>query len=173
MRKAFLFAFIATAAITLVSFTTISYAPSANQLQSSVKEKTGAIPFKSSSTETYTDLFYNDCSGEWVELTGTVTYDTHGVINGNKMSSVLHISEKDKGVGLTSGKQYTGSIERNDAYNVSFNGAVIFSIVENGVLATPGGGNNIKVRAEIKVTINANGDVTVERGSPWASIECQ
>jgi len=150
-----LFPLALTLAITLVSFTKVN--PTHHK-------KTSTIPFHDQISFEFEGDAWNDCTGEWIHLTGEIHFDVHGVINNNRISLGQHGNYQGfAGVGLSSGKHYAGSNVFNDDYNGNFSGSYTTVTVTSLKLNAPGGGNNLVLVGRVKTTVNANGDVTVSR----------
>jgi hypothetical protein len=73
------------------------------------------------------------------------------------------------GVGLTTGDVYRATGVTQD--QVTINGAGEFTFVNNFRIIGPGPGNNLLVHQTVHVTINANGDMTVDVDN--SSVECR
>jgi len=147
------FIFSLFAVIALSSFTT------------QTKPQAGPTPFREIFTDNYTFTFFNNCSGEEVEITGTETHEIFGVINDGKIRYNSKVTVNQRGLGLTSGKLYTGHAEDLFSEHISTNGALyVTNTLSKGILATAGGDNNIKFSYSFHVTVDANGNVTVLKG---------
>jgi hypothetical protein len=103
-------------------------------------------------------------AGEEIFVTGTyrvtyrVVYDNHGGYHAKFQS----VSKGLEGVGLTTGDKYQGK----DVYQSEWNGKVGFenTVVNKFMLVGQGPGNNVVYHYTYHITINANGEVTAERG---------
>jgi hypothetical protein len=125
---------------------------------------TQAISFNDQSTFDIDGDSWNACTGEWIHLTGEIHFTVHGVINNNRITMVQHGNYQGlTGVGLTSGKHYTGSNVFNDVYSGNFTGSYTAVTITSLRLNGPGGGNNLTLVGRVKTTVNANGAVTVSR----------
>lgn len=86
-------------------------------------------PEHRSSTETvpYDSRVYNECTSEWVHLTGLVTYRVKEMLSDNKYFILYQINLKQvRGVGETSGALYKGGGIIKDRVNaVNENGHVV------------------------------------------------
>ena len=121
-------------------------------------------PIKVDIPVSFTTTINNPCTGELVTLTETGEINLRGVINDNRVNISEHVSIQLNGVGQTSGATYVGHISKNVTQNISLiNGELEFNVVINVNLNTSGGGNNIKETITFHVTVNANGDVTINR----------
>jgi hypothetical protein len=149
--KKLLFALFLIAAATLTySFT---MAPKA-QLNSQAQ----ATPIHFDDSYEFTQVFFNECTGELVELNATGEFSVRGSMNNNRFNITVHTMEKYEG------ENHRGSIMINEVQNGSLtNGQFVASFNANGILTTPGGGNNIKFSQTFHLTVNANGEVSVVR----------
>jgi len=154
MKRNFsLFALIS--AITLVSFT----GPGLTK-----NKKLSVTPFNEQSSFEIDGESWNDCTGEWMHLTGQIHFNIHGVINNNRISMVQHSNYQAlSGIGLTSGKHYAGSGSFNYIGNGNFSGSYTVLTTSSVRLSASQGGNNLVFTMRVKTTVNANGDVTVSR----------
>ena len=141
-----------------------------------------APPAARASAETATTISYvptsatafvpcaNGGAGEIVELSGTLHRVTHVTETGNGTVHIkLHENLQDvSGTGLTTGDTYRGA--------GSFNGEVtlgpgqVRTIENQFLLIGPGPDNNFTVRSLRHLTVNANGEVTVQ--TVVTSMEC-
>lgn len=142
--------------------------------------KKGSPEFASKSLTTLnTALPYNDqqdfdmttlgiqatgCNGEQLQVVGGIYHlDLHGVISGNNFSAVEHVNAQNfKLVGMSTGTTYTGAVSYNQAFNASFtDGKFINKQTQSTILTTAGGKNNLLVKIDVHVTLNAQGALTV------------
>ena len=103
------------------------------------------------------------CSGESLQVvSGIYHLDLHGSINKNTFSAVEHANAQNfKLVGTASGTIYTGSATYNQSYNSTFtNGKFVTKETGSILLATPGRKNNLMVKMDVHITLNANGVLT-------------
>jgi hypothetical protein len=150
MKKIFLVLLLVAAATVTYSFTLAPAAPSTKLAQ--------ATPIVFDDSYSFTDVFFNECSGEVVELDGTGEFSVRGVMNNNRFNITFHTVEKYVG------ENYTGTILLNETQTGSLtNGQFTASFKRSGILATPGGGNNIKFANTFHLTVNANGEVSIVR----------
>jgi hypothetical protein len=104
---------------------------------------------------------WNDCTGEWVHISGQIHFTVHGMINGNRTSMVQHGNCQGlSGVELSSHKHYAGSNVFNDIYNGNFAGSYTAISSSSVRLNASGNDNNLTVVVRTKTTVNGNGDVT-------------
>jgi hypothetical protein len=150
MQKCRLIAALA-AAITLASFGALA-APSLGGVQSNVRFPIG-------------DTIYDPCTGEIVDLAGTAHTVLELTLGDNRGSLMFHSNAHESGVGETSGASYTLLENFSDHIEGSFvNGQFTQTTVARNLrLVTAGGGNNLfEFDDTFHVTVNANGDVSVE-----------
>ena len=118
-----------------------------------------ATPIQFDDEYSFTNTYFNECTSEMMELTADVSYSVRGVISNNRVNLTFHTLEKYDGDG------YTGIIQVRQSENGSLiNGQFVGKFIATGILTTAGRGNNIKFSDTFHVTVNANGEVTVERG---------
>ena len=153
-------------------FLTIALASFTN-LVSEKQEKFPAVPFNDQSNFIIESDSWSDCTGEWVHVTGNIHIDVHGVMSGNRINFVQHISYQGlSGIGQSSGKHYSGSGVFNSVYNGKFDGSSYTTISSSSVkLSTAGGSNNLVFTSKGKTTVNANGDVILNKFDD--SMTCQ
>jgi len=123
------------------------------------------IPFNEQSGFSLESEAWSECTGEWVHITGEVHINIHGVMNGNRINYGQHINYQGlSGEGQTSGRHYSGSGAINGVINGKFDGSFYTNISFSSIkLNTPGNDNNLVLTSKFKITVNANGDVTVSR----------
>ena len=94
-------------------------------------------------------------------------------VNGNKVAGKFHFQPQGSTlVGETTGDVYRATGVTQGTFSGSLkNGQYTETFVNNFRMIGPGPGNNILVHETFHITINANGDVTVERES--ISDECR
>ena len=94
-------------------------------------------------------------------------------VNGNKVSGKFHFQPQGSTlVGETTGDVYRATGVTQGSFNGSLtNGHYTETFVNNFRMIGPGPGNNLLIHETFHITINANGDVTVERES--LSDECK
>jgi hypothetical protein len=138
--------------ISIISFTNIGFTK---------PQKPPAITFNDQSSFDIDGDLWNDCTGEWVHITGQIHLSVHGMINGNRISLVQHGNCQGLlGVGLSSRKHYAGSNVFNDIYNANFTGSYTALTASSVKLNASGSDNNLVVIIRTKTTVNGNGDVT-------------
>lgn len=106
----------------------------------------------------------NQCSGETVTVTGTLSDDMHMVINGSTMNFSEHQQGQLKGIG-TLGNSYVTNLNENVTLNgIPFgNGSFIMEDITIFRMVSTGGTTNFTVRRNAHLTVNANGVVTVTK----------
>jgi hypothetical protein len=127
-------------------------APSQARVQSNVRFPIG-------------DTIYDPCTGEIVDLSGTVHTVLELTLGDNRGSLMFHSNAVETGIGETSGASYTLLATFSDHIEGSFvNGQFTqTTVIRNLRLVTAGGGNNLfEFDDTFHVTVNANGDVAVE-----------
>ena len=116
-------------------------------------------------------LLSNQCTGEDVNLTGTLTFWSDTDIKNGIAHIRIHTILDLSGVGGTSGNNYSFHSVQNFASNVKADGTSgEFNTVLNETFISQSGADNLRVHGSVHVTVNANGDVTVERTD--VDIEC-
>jgi hypothetical protein len=103
------------------------------------------------------------CNGEQLQVTGGIYHlDLHGVINKDNFSAVEHVNAQDfKLVGMATGTTYTGSVSYTQSFNETFtDGRFVTKTTQSILLSTPGGKNNVMVKMDVHLTLNANGTMT-------------
>ena len=124
----------------------------------------------------YSGVEYVPCanggSGEWVELSGTIHEVMSLTINGNNfMMKINYNTLGYSGVGLDTGDKYQATQVTNNLIKGSFvNGQYAENYLVTFKLVGPGKENNVLVHYNVHITINANGDITVQRDN--LSTEC-
>ncbi|HTK20820.1 MAG TPA: hypothetical protein VL442_14945 [Mucilaginibacter sp.] len=105
----------------------------------------------------------NSCAGEQLQVVGGIYHlDLHGTINKNNFSAVEHVNAQDfKLIGPATGTTYSGSVSYDQSFNSSFtDGKFITKTTQSILLSTPGGKNNVMVKMDVHLTLNANGTMT-------------
>ena len=108
------------------------------------------------------DVIVADCNGENVHVTGELI-ESFSVTTKNGLTHVsMHFRQHLDGVGLSSGETYTMNALFNEEEN--FKGSVFtFNITEHIGLISHGGSLNRNITFTTHITVNANGDVVVDR----------
>jgi hypothetical protein len=130
------------------------------------------------STEVINDDSYNydSCTAEWIQFTGEALFTFHFIVNDNRVTGVYHINiQHERGVGDISGGEYlykpAGGIVKDSFSGSLINGSFTYMVKFSVTFVAPGPGNNLVIDTPYKITINANGVITVEKGE--ASLTCQ
>jgi hypothetical protein len=112
------------------------------------------------------NVFYNACTGENVQLTGTTTVAVAQSLNKNTYHVDFHGIQRDAGVGQTSGATYIDNAETNSTTNGSITG-LSFEVngVLNGQLIGHGGVPNGYTKQSFHLTVNPDGTIIVNRDS--------
>lgn len=109
---------------------------------------------------------FNPCTGELVDFSGTAHVVLVLTTNDNHGSLMFHANDQAvSGVGQTTGARYTEIANFSDHIEGSFvNGQLSqTTVIRNLRWVTAGGGNNwLDFDETDHITINANGDVTVD-----------
>lgn len=111
--------------------------------------------------------------GENVNLTGWLHVVIHtSVSNSGILHAKTHFQPQNlSGTGETSGDSYRGVGVTQDNLSLHPEGfPVSFTLVNNFRMIGQGKGNNFQVHENVHVTVNANGDMTVDRSH--ARITC-
>ncbi len=100
---------------------------------------------------------------EVVDISGQFHPVIKGFVNANgNFHGMFHINAKGTGVGQTTGATYEWNDRLFDLTNIAPGGAQTFILNDNTRLIGHGQAVNQQFHIQIKVTINANGDVTVD-----------
>lgn len=101
---------------------------------------------------------------ETVDVAGTFHEVVQAFVGpGGKEHFRFHINANGTGVGQSSGARYQWSDRLFDVTNLSAAGAQTFTLNDKARLIGQGGAPNLDIATHIKVTINGQGDVTVDR----------
>jgi len=103
------------------------------------------------------------CAGEPLQVvSGVYHLDLHGTINKNNFLAVEHVNAQNfKLVGAATGTPYSGSVSYNQSFNSSFtDGKFSTKTTQSILLSTPGGKNNVMVKMDVHLNLNANGTMT-------------
>lgn len=100
-----------------------------------------------------------DCNGQPVVVSGTMHMVTHFTTNANG-GTHMHINTNWQDVSGTSGTT-TYRAQSNNHFNFNSNGSQTeFTTIDDVRLVSSGPTDNLKFRAHMHTTINANGEVT-------------
>ena len=101
---------------------------------------------------------------ETVALSGTFhEVEEFFVGPGGKEHLRFHLNAKGTGVGQTTGARYQWNDRLFDITNLAPVGAESFTLNDYARLIGQGGAVNTRVGVQVKITVNANGTVTVDR----------
>jgi hypothetical protein len=106
----------------------------------------------------------NGGAGETLDLQGNLHVLLTSTVNGNNVSGKFHFQPQGvSGTGLVTGDTYRATGVTQGTFKGSLqNGQFTETLVNNFRMIGPGPGNNLLVHDVFHITINANGDVTVE-----------
>jgi hypothetical protein len=117
-------------------------------------------------TERYTEPYeatITACNGEDVHLTGELHFVVHTTnANGASHSTMVLIPQGVVGVGAETGTQYRAVGGDREQYNFNGVAPVTYTNTDMYNLVSQGGNDNLLVYFTIHVTVNANGETTVE-----------
>ena len=129
--------------------------------------KAAALAFTDNFQFPYEFTIFIPCAnggvGEDVTFSGTLHALSHLTLNGNSFTFKSHFQPQGiKGIGAITGDEYnaTGVTQSTESGSL-INGSYTFSYVNNFKLIGPGPDNNFYDHDTFKVTVNANGTVTV------------
>jgi hypothetical protein len=118
-----------------------------------------AQTFTEISTVPISQVFFYECTGEEVAVTGEIHFVVHSTLDGNGGFHDLGPSSASlSGVGLTSGDHYEFIIANPGQRNET--GASEIGLVSHFNIIAPGSDNNQLGQFTSHVTIDANGNVT-------------
>lgn len=110
---------------------------------------------------------YNPCTGEWIQFRGEAQLIIDIRINNNHVSGTYHfnILHQETGVGATTGTVYhaVGGVVNQPFSGSLINGSFTGTVVYHVLMQAQGKTDNFEVTENLKLTINANGEVTVDR----------
>lgn len=115
----------------------------------------------------------NDGAGESVLVTGRLHVLTHVTEDGaGGLSTVVHFQPMGvAGEGLTTGDAYQGIGVTRTVTREAATYPVVVTVINRFGLVGAGSGNNLLVKETVHVTINANGETTVDTFK--GSVECR
>jgi hypothetical protein len=111
------------------------------------------------------DTIFDPCTGEVVDLDGAAHVVLDATVNDNHSAVTFHSNAVEGGVGETTGASYELPANFSDHIEGSLaNGQFTqTTVIRNLRLITAGGGNNFFAFDDtVHITVNANGDVSVE-----------
>jgi hypothetical protein len=115
---------------------------------------------------------YNECTGEMMDVTGTLSWSIHAVFNNNRVTWNRREVIVVHAIGQTTGAVYSV----RDATHFNEHGTYGFmpytlNVQRNWKMIGPGKLQNYMLRGRYKVTVTATGEVTAEHGG--FDIECR
>jgi hypothetical protein len=158
----------ALAFLVLSSFSKVSPA-SAKVSPSFTTTLPGAMPYNFQNTYSLDGfIIYDNCTGEFIDLSGTEHDVYHGVYNPNTGTSTSSLNanlQGVSGVGESTGNKYqvTGTVSEHQT--VSYDGCTYTeSFIENYRITTSGPANNFYIKYRITDSYNfCTGEYTVTR----------
>lgn len=106
---------------------------------------------------------FNACTGEWVDIEGEFLVVVRQVLAPSGRSHFLvHVNVHVKGTGQTTGTGYVSNEQLNLVANGGGSGAQVFVFEFRILTVSQGPSENAAGRIRIHMTVNANGDVTVD-----------
>ncbi|MDB4871093.1 MAG: hypothetical protein JWL97_2097 [Gemmatimonadales bacterium] len=105
----------------------------------------------------------NECTGETVTVTGTITDDTHTVITGTRVNLSDHQLGHLEGTGSL-GNRYVTQVNENVAFNGYLSSSTfVINDVTNFRMTSAGAAPNLDFRRIAHLTVTPDGVVTVDR----------
>jgi hypothetical protein len=104
----------------------------------------------------------DSCTGEAVRVSGTLDVFVKTTVNRNGTHTVIHNTPHLEGIGLDTGDRYLPVGPLHEVTNVSGPYPVTALAIDHLNLIAPGTGGSLIVLIKSKVTINANGVMTVD-----------
>ena len=162
MRKILCFA-ASTIMLVLTSWTI----PDTTQLFKSSPDNIKALkappePWNIHNISDVSGIWYNECTGEDVEVSATMVFLMTGQVTNNRLISVWNIRIYGKGVGLTSGTEYIIRENNNSTFIQSFvNGHITFPLTDKWRLISKGNATNLYGVFVWNLIYNAKGEEVV------------
>jgi hypothetical protein len=141
-------------------------------LSSFVSSRPGNGPFNSVETFEMDGSFFNECTGEMINYTGTVHANIFGMTRANKLFVNYHVVYSFVGVGATSGKTYRSNTQERYSESSTTRGTYRMQTSSQGRWVTSGARNNFTTTTATQVSINSRGEVTVNVEDPTLN-SCQ
>lgn len=126
----------------------------------------GNAPFSAVETTEVQGSFFNDCTGEFVNYSGTAHTNVFGMFRANKIFVNIHTVYSFVGVGETSGKTYRASMQDHYSESNTARGTSRMQTSTSGKWVTAGAKNNFTTSTASQVSINSRGEVTVNVEDP-------
>lgn len=108
---------------------------------------------------------FNSCTGESLRIvSGVWHFVFHGMSSNHAFLMSIHNNTQNyKLVGMETGIEYNGSSTWDGHYSfpTSNPNSFTLTIVNSVTLTTPGGDNNSRLKADLHITVNPNGSMTV------------
>lgn len=120
------------------------------------------------------EYWFNDCTGEWMHLTGTVVGNSHLVQNGSKWILVGELQYLNvQGVGETTGKIYrfVGHSAAHEYNNFTFEYPWIKTYTANSLFVWRSRDETFWWRVSLKVITDATGELVIKHDTSY--FECQ
>jgi hypothetical protein len=126
---------------------------SVNNLRASTFTTNEIFPFGFEATE---------CGNETVVVSGNLHVVTHGTVTGSgHLQAVLHVNPQNiRGFGVTTGTEYLAPGMLQVVSNVNGGAPLTETFVNNFELIGLGAAPNLTLHQTVRVTINANGEIT-------------
>lgn len=115
------------------------------------------------------EAYPNPCNGDILDVTGHEIYDVHAVFNKNRANTSTHAQGRYDAVDAN-GNTYSGHGSYSFPQNLpADNGAATISLVYQVHFVGHGSAPNFTLRIKEKITVNANGEITVSRSNTTVS----
>lgn len=101
------------------------------------------------------------CAAELIDVTGQVHVVQHTVTNKGTTNTFFHLNTSGIGIGQTTGQRYVFTQSTTQVFNIHET-AFEFTLTEIIHVISAGEGDNFRIRALFRGTVNALGHVTVE-----------
>ena len=135
-------------------------------LSSFVSRAPGNGPFNTVETMDVEGSFYNECTNEFINYTGTVHANVFGMFRANKTFVNYHVQYSFVGVGQTSGKTYRANMQERYSESATTRGTMRMQTSTTGRWVTSGSRNNFTTSSSSQVSVNSRGEVTVNVEDP-------
>jgi hypothetical protein len=120
-----------------------------------------AVPINEDATIPLQIYVYNPCSGEYVQINGTIRYKLRGMISNNKITYILHYNYSNvTGVGLSSGTKYIANGAFNYSNTDNFSQQLVYQQNSTFNYIALRGDASFKIINDWHLTVNANGVAT-------------
>ncbi len=126
----------------------------------------GNGPFNSVENMEVEGTFFNECTGEWINYTGSVHANIFGMFRSTRIFVNYHVQYSFVGVGQTSGKTYRANMQEQYSESATSRGTFRMQASTNGRWVTSGAKNNFTTSTASHVSINSRGEVTVSVEDP-------